>query len=450
MADTLPTDVDNDASSLALLRAKTLVLGEPVEDESPTKISPPDVQSGKPLATRANQQVEAAASDHRPPRMAELPNSGDASGDTLEKSDHSVQPPSDEIAGLVKDVHQTLKPFESEGGEHRTMKPDPMEGDLEASKPDLMEVDPVHHVDKGPSKESLVQVDHDTSKQSEPVQVDGTSKVKPDLKVAEQTPQPSQLEAVAGPEEAAPKVARPADLEHDVNVDIDKIPMVKRDEQQAFKGAKKAKREKGMEESEEPKPEPESTKPTRKQPIKRPAAAKKGPRPKAEPKTKRQRTKKNAGAKDEEKESKEGGIKCNLDDKFKEVAEQAASESDDTPAGAAAAAADDKPEGKKRTGRKPQDAEHQGLRALPTGLKTKSGENRSTFAGRPAPKSVQANNRFIVMLNTFSAKINPLLGKSTSQVEVRGLPKKDTVTLHLQNHDQPFSHKVCVQVQVYN
>jgi hypothetical protein len=57
-------------------------------------------------------------------------------------------------------------------------------------------------------------------------------------------------------------------------------------------------------------------------------------------------------------------------------------------------------------------------------LKTKSGGDRSTFAGRAAPKSVQANNRFIVMLNTFSAKITPLLGKSTSQVEVRGLPKK--------------------------
>ena len=409
-ADTLPMDVDDEAS-FALLRAKTLVLGEVPEDESPTKISPPDVQSGKAFASRADQQVEAAPADHCPPPVAELPNSGDASVATLEKS-NSVQPPSEETTGLVKGAHahQTLKPCEPEGVEHPTMKPDLMEGDLEGSKPDLMEVDPVHHVDQG------------TSKQSEPVKVDGTSKVRSDLKVDKQTPQPSQVEALAESEDAAPKVAPPADLKHNVDVDIDKIPMVKREEQQAFKGAKKANRgkgetEEGMEESEKPKPEPEPTKPNRR--MKRPAAAKK----KAEPKTKRQKTKKHAAPKDQEEECKEEDVRCKLDGKFQEVAEQQASDSDGTPA-AAPAAADDKPEGTKRKGRKPKDTEDQGLRALPTGLKTKSGGDRSTFAGRAAPKSVQANNRFIVMLNTFSAKITPLLGKTTSQIEVRGLPKK--------------------------
>lgn len=93
---------------------------------------------------------------------------------------------------------------------------------------------------------------------------------------------------------------------------------------------------------------------------------------------------------------------------------------------------------KSRASSRPE--EEEGLRVLPLGLKKDSGGERCTFAGRPAPKSADANNRFTVMLTTFTSKIAPFI-TTKSAVEVRGNQKNTFKAYHIpKEHVQVANH----------
>ena len=207
--------------------------------------------------------------------------------------------------------------------------------------------------------------------------------------------------------------------------DIDTVPMVTREDQHAYKGAKQPKKPRGR------KPAVEEKKPKRSKALK-PAVSRK--RPASKPPV--QEAKKEEVS--DENDPDMPDVKRDLEEDFADAASEAAAHEvtePEKPIRKARAKSKNKECGGgekseknvNKDDEKPitkgknmplSDGNDKGCQALPLCLKRKSGEKeRMTFAGRGAPKSVEANNRFMVLLKTYTDKIAPFL-KSSSQVEV--------------------------------
>ena len=327
----------DDESANSILRKRTLILGE--ESSSPEKTPPKDVQAGKTLPSTAT----SASSDGQPERQLPQP---------------EQQPAQTEQQPAQRDQPEG-KPSEE--------KPVPGEVGLPAAAPVHQDVENTE-----PSDANML---GDTSKAD-------TDKPDDTEKLDESHPEDEACESDGGD-----------------SPEIDRIPVVKRKDQQAFKDAKKPPKPRGRAKS-APKPKCEPKKGAEKDPPrKRPAAAK--------PPSK---SKKAKGPAPEEEEKESDEAKRDLAGAFAEAADP------EPPA--------DKPpaecKGRKRKSNNSDksEAEVSPVESLPlNGLTTKNDKQRSTFAGRNAPKSLAANNRFTVMLTAFTSLIAPRLKKKSSQVE---------------------------------
>jgi hypothetical protein len=226
--------------------------------------------------------------------------------------------------------------------------------------------------------------------------------------------------------------AAPQESEHTSpgeEADIDTVPRVTRADQHAYKNAKQPRKPRGR------KPADDEKKPKRSKGLKKPAACRKrrASKPPAQETNKDEVSDENDDDMPEAKRDLENSFAGAASDAADDDAEIEEPEKPIRKARAKKSKTDESGEGEKgeknankdsekpvingKNGR-PSDVTDKGCQALPLCLKTKSGEKvRVTFAGRTAPKSVEANNRFTVILKAYTDKIAPFL-KSSSQVEV--------------------------------
>ena len=207
------------------------------------------------------------------------------------------------------------------------------------------------------------------------------------------------------------------------------IPMVSRQDQQALKEAKQPRKPRGRKPNQD-KDKEKSGKETK---MKRPAAAKRAPRKRAASKPPAEEPEKEEEEEEEEEDTEMSEAKRDLDQDFAEAesdADMDEAEPEAKPVRKSRSKKDkkveksesEKLEKKEEKGKvkKQRGTDEEGCKALPMALTGKSGTKRVTFAGRNAPKSIEANNRFTVLLKTFTDKIQPFISKSSSQVEVEG------------------------------
>lgn len=357
LAETFPMDVDYADQTAELMRKKTLVLGE-VDSDSQPGTPPEHVQSGKFLQPKDHEQL--AVEPLTTPASAE-PSSG---------TSHQVEGSKPEPAAALEQVA-----LDDQDGS-KPMGPK----EIESSKVS------VSMVNKLPSSAS------------------------------------SSTEAPAAPQES--EHTSPGE-----EADIDTVPMVTREDQHAYKNAKQPRKPRGR------KPADDEKKPKRSKGLKKPAACRKrrASKPPAQETNKDEVSDENDDDMPEAKRDLENSFAAAASDAADDDAEIEEPEKPIRKARAKKSKTDESGEGEKgeknankdsekpvingKNGR-PSDVTDKGCQALPLCLKTKSGEKeRVTFAGRTAPKSVEANNRFMVILKAYTDKIAPFL-KSSSQVEV--------------------------------
>lgn len=354
-----------------ILRAKTLVLGE--LEESPEKSPPVDVQPGKALPAEPS-----CLKTGNPP-------DGEAFEPTcsiMGSSAPAVEPAPPPSFNNAEPSDQPAAP---------ATQPGLADASLPASSVEEPLADMSGHQAKGAAGD------------------DGPDKIKNIANPASGQKDPFPTEdTLVGPAGAAKSatedtLGEPTGASEPSEVDFEKIPSVTREAQQAFKNTIKPPKARGKTR----KPADEGESELGKLPRKPAASAARMKRPAA---AKPPRQSKKARAEPEENPDM-GDTKKDLDAEFAAVAEGELGESTNK-----------EPEkNKQKPGRKRKastDAGEPGCRALPlTGLTSKNGEQRATFAGRPAPKSVQANNRFTVMLTTYTSRIAPFIKKKGSEVE---------------------------------
>ena len=360
-----------------ILRAKTLTLGE--LEESPEKTPVVDVQSGKAFAVR--------------PACLNIVNPPD--GDTSVPAPVHTAKPFDQKVDLAAPAAEPAEPpslSKSEPSDQPAAlaaQPASADASLPASSVEALPGMSGYQAkgaagDDGPDKARNIA--NQACGQKDPIPTEDT------------------LGQPTGASEAS-------------EVDIDQIPPVTREAQQAFKSAVKPPKAKGKPK----KPVDEGEPKVEKLPRGRAASAARMKRPAAS-KPPRQGKKPRAN---QEENPDMGDTKKDLDLDFAAVADEnsersaepaSGSRGGDEPGENANKEAEKKPRQKRK--RASTDSGEPGCRALPlTGLTSKNGEQRATFAGRPAPKSLQANNRFTVMLTTYTSRIAPFIKKKASEVE---------------------------------
>ena len=382
----------DDECAEKILRAKTLILGE--VDESPEKALPVDVQPGKTFPVGPSCLKTVNPPDGEAPEPASL-NMAKPFDQKLDLAAPAVEPaetqslnnaePSDQPAALAT-------------------QPASAGASLPASSVEALAGMSGHQAkgaagDDGPDKTENIA--NPASGQKDPIPTEDTLVQTPGATSGEKDPANEDT------------LGQPAGASAASEVDIDKIPSVTREAQQAFKNTIKPPKARGKPKKTAGEDGPKVEKP------RAPAARMKRPAASKPP-----RQSKKARAEQEENPAM-GDTRKKLDADFAAVADENGEGSAEPASGGRGEdepgeTVNKEPEKKPRQKRKraSTDSGEPGCRALPlTGLTSKNGEQRNTFAGRPAPKSLQANNRFTVMLTTYTSRIAPFIKKKASGVE---------------------------------